>query len=251
MSGRISIKTASELDRLFGRSYFYQMLAFAFRHPDENGVRDFFRDNRDSWKQALSFLDLPGKTRGKQNVESVFKKTARLSPKQWAEQYEHCFGFTAYAKVPAYELEYGEEHSHRQPQELADISAFYRAFGLQMNEKSRERPDHVSVECEFMYFLLYKQAYALVNHGPEKAGICARAASCFASDHIGRWLPAFSSRLEKQAAGGFLANAALAAGEFAAWDCAAMGVRAGRSDLPVRTVQDSVETGCVSCTGAR
>jgi DMSO reductase family type II enzyme chaperone len=251
MSGPISIKTASEIDRLFGRSYFYQMLAFAFRHPDENGARDFFRDNRDSWKQAFSCLDFPEKNRGRKNIAAVFEKTARLTRKQWAQQYEHCFGFTAYAKVPAYELEYGEEHSHRQPQELADITAFYLAFGLQMNEKSRERPDHVSVECEFMYFLLCKQAYALANHGPEKAGICARAASRFASDHLGRWLPAFSSRLEKRATGGFLENTALWAAVFTAWDCETMGVQAGRPDLPVRAVQDSVESGCVSCGLAR
>ncbi|MBI4549510.1 MAG: molecular chaperone TorD family protein [Candidatus Omnitrophica bacterium] len=248
MSDPTSTKTASELDRLFGRSYFYQMLAFAFRHPAEKGVREFFAENRRSWSQALHSLKMAGASGVRKNVGDLFRKTGRLSLEDWCGQYEHCFGFTAYAKVPAYELEYGEEHSHRQPQELADISSFYQAFGLRLNGRSRERPDHVSVECEFLYFLLYKQAYALAHHGPEKAEICARAAGRFAADHLGRWLPAFASRLEKRAGKTFLADAARAAAAFASWDCRIMGVESGRPDLPVRMVQESEEAGCVSCS---
>lgn len=162
-------------------------------------------------------------------------------------RYERCFGHTAHARVPAYELEYGEEHSYRQPQQLADITAFYAAFGLRLDPLVHERADHITVECEFMHFLIYKEAYALEHDGEEKALLCRQAAYRFLSEHLGRWMPAFSARLAKQAGEGVLKDIADRALSFITEDCQRLGITTGPIDLPVRVIQHEQETHCGSC----
>ena len=131
--------------------------------------------------------------------------------------------------------------------ELADIAAFYRAFGLQVTEQARERVDHVSVECEFMYFLTFKEAHALEEGQAENASICKEASSRFLADHLGRWLPAFALRLSKFAGEGLMKLIADFAFLFLVSDCKRMGIEAGPSNLPIRMIQEQEETGCISC----
>lgn len=248
MSGPRFIKIQSEINRLLARSFFYQLLAFLFKHPHAEEVRAYFSNNRSGWEKMFLFLNFPDKPRYANLLGSLFRRVLAIDQEEWIAEYEHCFGYTAYARVPAYELEYGEEHSHRQPQELADITAFYRAFGLQVKGKSHERVDHASVECEFLYFLLYKQAYALLYDGEDQAAICHEGVRRFLADHLGRWLPSFAIRLSKHATGGLMKEAAEFALGFVCLDCKTMEVQSGPRDLPIRAIQEMEESGCVSCS---
>jgi DMSO reductase family type II enzyme chaperone len=89
----------------------------------------------------------------------------------------------------------------QETQEMADIAGFFHAFGLEMAD--RERLDHISVELEFMHFLVFKEAYALTHHGPDKARLCRDTQRKFMQDHLGRWAPQFARRLGEKAGGGF------------------------------------------------
>jgi nitrate reductase assembly molybdenum cofactor insertion protein NarJ len=75
---------------------------------------------------------------------------------------------------------------------LADIAGFYSAFGLAV---SRERPDHIVAELEFMSFLLLSEAEARTDGEPERAEIAADAARVFLRDHLGTWVTAWASRV--------------------------------------------------------
>jgi TorA maturation chaperone TorD len=146
-------------------------------------------------------------------------------------------------------LEYGEEHSHRQPQELGDIAAFYAAFGLQRADGSHERVDHIAVECEFLSFLLYKQACAADEGALDGAQVSREAARGFLADHLGRWAPAFALRLTREQAG----EALTAAGElllgWMAQECARADVPLGSGDLPLRAPKEQ-DVGCATCLPA-
>ncbi|MFN7169641.1 MAG: molecular chaperone TorD family protein [Candidatus Omnitrophota bacterium] len=56
---------------------------------------------------------------------------------------------------------YGAEHlvknEFQRVENLSDIMAFYRAFGLEPN---KDRPDSLSCEMEFMYYLIFKKIQA-------------------------------------------------------------------------------------------
>lgn len=193
-------------------------------------------------------IDASEKGRLGKAFQRLRREWKRTSQKERTRQYEACFGHTAQGPVPAYELEYGEEHTHRQPQQLGDIAAFYRAFGLKISENGRERVDHASVECEFMSYLLMKEGYALQHDGKEKAGICREASRRFLSEHPGRWLPGFAMRLARVARRGLLREIADFVLMFVVQDCRGLGIPPEPEDLPVRPVQENEDLGCVNCS---
>jgi nitrate reductase assembly molybdenum cofactor insertion protein NarJ len=104
-------------------------------------------------------------------------------------EHRRIFGLTGSL---CYETEFGLPHEFRQVQELADITGFYQAFGFTMGGNVRERPDHISVEIEFMYLLALKEAYATVNGTKEQLEICIDAQKAFLKEHLGRWIGLFA-----------------------------------------------------------
>jgi TorA maturation chaperone TorD len=168
----------------------------------------------------------------------------RITISDWTREHERMFGHAVQGSSPPYELEYGEEHSHRQPQELGDIAAFYHAFGVRAHPAAHERVDSVVAECDFMQWLLYKQACALDEDQPEAAGVCEAAARRFLAEHLGQWAPAFALRLLR-ASGGVLAEVAEALLAWIVSECARAQVPAGSRDLPLRA---SSERDIVTCT---
>lgn len=68
--------------------------------------------------------------------------------------------------------------------EMADVAGFYRAFGLDF---PGDRPDHISMELEFMRVVTMKEAKALMDGDKENAEICISAQKSFLSAHLGRW----------------------------------------------------------------
>ena len=247
MSGPISTRIPSRVEQLLARSYFYGLLAHLFAHPEsgkcppEAGPPLAEKVENGKW-ETLEEVSL------KEEFDRVLKQLHQTSRQEWVDQYERCFGHTAHSKVPPYELEYGEEHNYRQPQQLADITAFYYAFGLRLDPQIHERADHVTVECEFMHFLTYKEAYALEHDGNEKALLCQEASRRFLSEHLGKWMPAFSFRLAKYASQGVMKSIADAALQFIIKDCQRLGIETGPTDLPIRVIRDEQEINCGSCS---
>lgn len=141
-------------------------------------------------------------------------------------QSEHVrvFGHTLSEECSPYDTQYGEPHIFQQAHILADIAGYYRAFGLEVSDWAKERLDHISIELEFMAFLAYKEAFALTAHGEEPARICREAQRRFLNDHLGRWGPAFTRRLEAEAGGGFYRTLAQVTGKFLAFEADALGV---------------------------
>ena len=77
-----------------------------------------------------------------------------------------------------YGSEYKIENEFQRVRDLADISAFYRAFGL---ETDKDRPDALSCELEFMHYLIFKETNA---PSEEKSSICWDAQRKFFREHL-------------------------------------------------------------------
>lgn len=76
---------------------------------------------------------------------------------------------------------------------LGQISMLYDAFGARTGGRERENVDHVGAELEFAALVCTKQALAAGD--PEKAAISGDVHRVFATEHLGRWIPAFTERL--------------------------------------------------------
>ena len=115
---------------------------------------------------------------------------------------------------------------------------FYRAFGLTMNVEEHERPDHVSCECEFLSFLALKEAYAIERDDAAMLEETRKAERLFMRDHLGRFLPAFTKKLSREATDGLYDALARLAWGFIAADCARFGVPQGPENLTLRPADD-------------
>ncbi len=120
-------------------------------------------------------------------------------------QYEQTFGLLATSPNPPYETEYiGPKQTFQRSQHLADVAGFYRAFGLSC---SRERPDHVAIELEFMALVIGLEHQAATHSDKHRSpaerenhvAVCQRAQSRFLREHIAWWFPTLARLMEIEA----------------------------------------------------
>ncbi len=116
---------------------------------------------------------------------------------EWNDAFESTFGLLVSGPAPAYETEYiSGKLAFQRSNTLADISGFYRAFGLDVPEEFPERPDHITIELEFMACLLELERRARREFGDDDlAGVCLQARHRFFQEHLGWWAPGFATLL--------------------------------------------------------
>jgi DMSO reductase family type II enzyme chaperone len=178
---------------------------------------------------------------------------AQLTPDkldEFTSDYIGAFGHAARGSCPLNEIEYGDLKADPlfQPHRLADLAAFYRAFGLEVTDDAPERQDHICLELEFMSVLAAKEAYALENQlEPGQSELCREAQKAFLHEHLGRWTPGFTRRLARAAGDGPLGALAQFTLDFVIGDCQRFGVTPGSEDLLLRPVDESSESLCAAC----
>lgn len=189
----------SQPSTLISRGRIYAILSGAFYYPDAE--RFPYLKTRLPAYLKLGVEGLPDDGRLQRAAEELEKDLDRdlkvHSRVEWEREHARLFSLSAPVKCPPYETEYHVAHVFLKTQRLADVAGFYRAFGLDLKEK--DRVDHISAETEFMSWLCLKEAYALETGQEEKAWTCKEARRKFLEDHLGTWIPAFSTALFAEA----------------------------------------------------
>ncbi len=125
---------------------------------------------------------------------------AQIGQNEIEREWQAAFGLTDSGPLSLCETEYGMAHIFQKSHTLADIAGFYRAFGLERADGA-ERPDHLSVELEFLSFLATKESHAGQGGKEETAEISRNAEQLFLSEHTRLFAPGlFKKMIEK---GGF------------------------------------------------
>ncbi|MBM3123497.1 MAG: hypothetical protein FJZ87_00320 [Chloroflexi bacterium] len=185
------------LNKLESRAALYSTLALAFAYPQEG--MDFelvVLELEDAVALAAQAGVSPDAASLRASLNNLHSAIRQLPSSDFSPAEEYTFLFHRQALCPPYESSYslaGMEQS------LADISGFYRAFGMQMSPAAHERVDHIGCELEFMAVLCAKEAHALRNEMLEQAQICRDARASFLRDHLGCWASAFASRVQEKA----------------------------------------------------
>jgi DMSO reductase family type II enzyme chaperone len=186
---------AAPHEELLFRSAVYELLSLAFLHP-EQGTAALLTENAGQIAQAASKL-------GWRNIEAALEQLSHhlssLDDAMLVDQHTAIFGHTISSDCSPYEGEYGQAHVFQKSHTLADLNTFYRAFGVTPNPALKDRPDHVSVEMEFMHLLTLKEAYAqLHNHGEDKVLLCRQAQEAFFSNHLANWVREFAHQVTRK-----------------------------------------------------
>jgi len=84
---------------------------------------------------------------------------------------------------------------------MEEVTRFYNHFGLSLGGESRELPDHITTELEFMHFLTFQEVSALQREKDRAPYL--RAQRDFLQRHLARWVPQVRVLAEKQRAAPF------------------------------------------------
>ncbi|MFN3532076.1 MAG: molecular chaperone [Candidatus Brocadia sp.] len=244
----------SSVENLLTRSVMYQVLSSCFLYPVVKNL-DVLKspDFQEHSKNLIRcYEELDNGEELKMCLSEVQKAYSNTSVETLQKIYNRIVGHTISKECPLYETQYGAAHVFQQVHELGDIQGFYKAFGLDVSDVERERCDHISVELEFMHFLLYKQAYALENHGEEKALVCIDAQKKFLKEHVGKWVPLFAILFGRKAEEGFYYALSALTKEFLRLEMKLLDVRTEmfkESDLNQEAVAGPPDE-CLSCASS-
>lgn len=179
-----------QVSTILFRGAIYQALALGFGYPSEATLSQL----KGQWGRLLeASLHWPD------GVKPRFVQAARLLHGSDGEtlQTEYIRLFGPAGSCPLHETTYGDAGGLLgKAAQLADISGFYLAFGVQPGPGETHPEDHVSLELEFMSVLSVKEAYALAEGWQEPLEIARHAQRRFVQDHLGTWTHTVTERLE-------------------------------------------------------
>lgn len=182
------------------RSRVYRLFADAFRYPTAESLErfrsgEYLNELLGAMSGLLHACLASGEVQSAR--EGVEDEIAPLEFSDLETRYIMTFDVgTPTPPCPPYEGTYRE--GIPRSKRLLAIVAFYRHFGLKMSEEenSRELPDHICAELEFMHFLAFKEAQARADGDQELVIGYVHAQRDFLARHLSRWLPKFAVRLE-------------------------------------------------------
>lgn len=254
MSGPQSMPTPSDQAAVAeARGRVYALLSNVWCYPDEALVAFLLAPS--AWEQSLENLVACAPTADATLLAAreLCAELSRRSPIELLEQlrasHASLFGHSVRGSCPLYELEFGRSEIIQQTAELADLSGFYGAFGMDVNPSAFERPDHLSVECEFLGVLCAKEAWGRRQGTSPLAETCFDAQRLFLRDHLARWLPAFAHRVIAADAEGFFGVFASLAFAFIADECRRFEIEAGPQWLELRPIDPATDA-AIDCDTA-
>jgi|GEM_PF-229838 len=237
-------------DLALARSFVHQFLARAFDYPAvETWAWLSATETRSALANALAALEPDPESPARQAQQNLARTFHPGAFDAFHEDYLTAIGHAARGSCPINEIEYGDLKADPlfQPHRLADLAAFYRAFGMVLAPDADERHDHLAIELEFMTVLAAQEA-SLLNLAPanEPLAVCRDAQRKFLREHLGRWLPAFARRLIRAVGEGPLGALARFTLAFIEAECRRLGVVPGSEDLLLRPADEAASL-CDGC----
>ena len=175
------------------RSAAYRLLSQATVYPTGDVVAALTDEDL---SQAHAACEVLG-TAFAERLDAFQRELQAASLEELQDQHRRIFTHILSLDCPPCETVYTASEIFQETDHMSDIAGFFRAFGMEIAEK--ERPDHISIELEFMHLVTCKEAIAQLHHGPEKARLCRVVQRTFMKDHLGRWGQQFAQQLERQA----------------------------------------------------
>lgn len=232
--------TAPIQERLLAQGMLYRALGESFAYPTAERLQAWQDGSAiEAIAEAVNALDEPELQAAIESLEQSLSEPSDLNLEE-----EYTFLFQRQTAASPYEGSYLVQSFFMQPQMLADVGAFYSAFGFQV---AGDLQDHWGAELEFMAVLCLKEVYAHEQGWAEQVETCAQARRRFLGEHLGRWLPVFAARVRDNARLPFYPALTELTSALVTLDCKAMGVKPDRSGVfmpePVQTTQMEQDDG--------
>jgi TorA maturation chaperone TorD len=99
-------------------------------------------------------------------------------------------------KAPPYGSIYLDQGRRVMGDSTMEVRKMFEEAGLSTDDNFKELPDHISVELEFMYYLIHKEVEALENSEIDKALSLRETQELFLNRFLKPWVPPFCERIK-------------------------------------------------------
>ncbi|MFH2060988.1 MAG: molecular chaperone TorD family protein [Pseudomonadota bacterium] len=97
--------------------------------------------------------------------------------------------------APPYGSIYIEKERKVMGDSTMDALKHYQDFGLEIAGSLKEVPDHITIELEYLYFLIFKEIESIQFNDPEVTQTYMIEQVSFLTDHLNRWVPDFTKNI--------------------------------------------------------
>lgn len=176
------------------RSAVYEVLAMGFAYPVAEGIGRLAQVGELAIAEAAALSpSLPD------TIHAAVEAIAAEDIVELAAEHQRLFSGNVLATP--YETEY-ETDPFAKSRQLADISGFYKAWGVELSEDRKTMADFVGTQLEFMSLLCRKEANALHNGWSDKVELSTGAQFAFLESHLGRWVDLFVREVRRKVSPG-------------------------------------------------
>jgi TorA maturation chaperone TorD len=169
----------------------YKLLSECYYLPDE---------------RLLTMLDGLDKSRWSLRSEIAQNIPATNAIETLKIDYSRLFGGPYRLLAPPYGSVYLENTRMVMGDSTMDVKRKYEEEGL--NVSLKEAPDHIAIELEFMYYLIFKEVEAILNSDSVNTTDYLKKRKDFLETHLGIWISEFAYNVEANAQTTFYKNLA-------------------------------------------
>jgi len=121
----------------------------------------------------------------------------KYSNEDLAVEYARLFVGPYELKAPPYGSVYLDGERRVMGNSTMEVIRLYEEAGLAMDKDFKELPDHIAVELEFMYYLIYKEVEALEKLEKDKALAFREIRNHFFNRFFSPWIPPFWEKIKE------------------------------------------------------
>ena len=169
----------------------YKLLSECYHLPDEKLIKIL---NGLEKSRGELYLEIVKTISGISDVESLKIDYSKL--------FVGPYGLLA----PPYGSMYLEDTRMVMGNSTMDVRNKYEEEGLDISLK--EAPDHIAIELEFMYFLIFKEIETIRNSDSGNTASYLKKQRVFLETHLGKWVSEFANNVEVNAQTEFYRNLA-------------------------------------------
>lgn len=195
------LKSRTELYPAADRRDLYKILAECYYRPDDSLLESL--KNLDQDRGEL-FTELAGLLPAEEDIPALVMDHTRL--------FVGPYGLLA----PPYGSVFLEDKTRVMGTSTIDAQRQYAEEGLDIELK--EVPDHIAIELEFMYYLVFRQIEAGLNSDPAGVERYLAKQKVFLERHLGAWVTEFTNNIASQADTGFYRSLARITQQFVSTD---------------------------------
>jgi len=118
-------------------------------------------------------------------------------------EYAHLFVGPYELVAPPYGSVYLDGKKRVMGDSTIEVSRIYKEAGLFVDDDFKELPDHIAVELEFMYYLIFKEVEALEKYEINAALQFIKMQEVFLNKFLRQWVAPFCEKIKEGTENGF------------------------------------------------